>query len=329
MLPLKLSIEGLYSYQKKQTIDFTALTEAGLFGIFGAVGSGKSSVLEAIGFVLYGETERLNSRDKRAYNMLNLKSLKAEIDFEFLNYEERKFKYTASWGRNKQKFEDVSTITRSAYEWLDNKWIPLTSVDATEIIGLSYDNFRRTIIIPQGKFKEFLDLKGKDRSDMMKEIFHLQKFDLSVKVSHLQAANKSSLDQLKGALSGFETISVETILSKEEEWQIASKVLETNKEVQKKADEELAALNTLKTNFEDLENRKTVFSALNVEKPKMDALQAEITEYEKVEKVFGANLLTLSQSTTALANAKADFSITENSFKTIQETIETNENALL
>jgi hypothetical protein len=37
MLPLKLSITGLYSYQKKQTIDFEELTNAGLFGIFGAV----------------------------------------------------------------------------------------------------------------------------------------------------------------------------------------------------------------------------------------------------------------------------------------------------
>ena len=329
MLPLKLSIEGLYSYQKKQTIDFTALTEAGLFGIFGAVGSGKSSVLEAIGFVLYGETERLNSRDKRAYNMLNLKSLKAEIDFEFLNYEERKFKYTASWSRNKQKFEDVSTITRSAYEWLDNKWIPLPSVDATEIIGLSYDNFRRTIIIPQGKFKEFLDLKGKDRSDMMKEIFHLQKFDLSVKVSHLQAANKSSLDQLKGVLTGFETISQENIALKVTAYAEANEVLKAKTTILENVTAEFAALNTLKTNFEDLENKKSKFSALNVEKPKMDALQAEIKEYENIEKVFGANLLTLSQSTTALANAKAAFSTTENSYKTIHETIETNEKALL
>jgi exonuclease SbcC len=49
------------------------LTNAGLFGIF-EVGSGKSSVLEAIGFVLYGDTERLNKTDKRSYNMLNLKS---------------------------------------------------------------------------------------------------------------------------------------------------------------------------------------------------------------------------------------------------------------
>ena len=48
MLPLYLSLEGLYSYQKKQSIDFTKLTEAGLFGIFAAVGSGKSSIINLI-----------------------------------------------------------------------------------------------------------------------------------------------------------------------------------------------------------------------------------------------------------------------------------------
>ena len=65
MIPLKLTLEGIYSYQERQTIDFTALSQAGLFGIFGAVGSGKSSILEAITYALFGETERLNARDKR------------------------------------------------------------------------------------------------------------------------------------------------------------------------------------------------------------------------------------------------------------------------
>ena len=60
MLPIQLTIEGIYSYQERQTIDFTQLTDAGLFGIFGSVGSGKSSILEAITYALYGETERLN-----------------------------------------------------------------------------------------------------------------------------------------------------------------------------------------------------------------------------------------------------------------------------
>ena len=328
MLPLKLSIEGLYSYQKKQTIDFAALTEAGLFGIFGAVGSGKSSVLEAIGFVLYGETERLNKTDKRSYNMLNLKSNQASIDFEFLNYENRKFKFVANWNR-KKKFDETTPLSRAAYEMIGQVWIPLDSADAAPIIGLSYDNFRRTIIIPQGKFKEFLDLKGKDRSDMMKEIFNLHKYDLSLKVGILQSATKSNLDQLKGQLSGYEKITNETIHLKKEEHQKASEILEANKENLKKADAEFTVLNTLKTNFEELENRKAIFLKFNLRKPEIDALQAEISEYEKVEKVFGANLITLSQSNTALVNAKVDYSLTENNFKKIQETIIINEKALL
>ncbi len=82
MIPIQLTIEGLYSYQARQTIDFENLTEAGLFGIFGTVGSGKSSILEAISFALYGETERMNSKEKRAYNIMNLKSDKSLIEFE-------------------------------------------------------------------------------------------------------------------------------------------------------------------------------------------------------------------------------------------------------
>jgi exonuclease SbcC len=110
MLPLLLNIKGVYSYQKKQTINFQELTDAGLFGVFGAVGSGKSTILEAIGFVLYNQTERLDARDKRAYNMLNLKSNEAEIEFEFLNYQERKFKFCAEWSRKLTRYDEVSTV---------------------------------------------------------------------------------------------------------------------------------------------------------------------------------------------------------------------------
>jgi exonuclease SbcC len=49
--------------------------------------------------VLFYDTERLNKTDKRSYNMLNLKSDKANIEFEFLNFEERKFKFVADWKR--------------------------------------------------------------------------------------------------------------------------------------------------------------------------------------------------------------------------------------
>ena len=93
MVPLYLTIEGLYSYREKQEIDFSRLTQAQLFGIFGSTGSGKSSILEAISYALYGQSERLNQRDNRGYNMMNLKSNRLFIDFEFLVHED-KYKFT-------------------------------------------------------------------------------------------------------------------------------------------------------------------------------------------------------------------------------------------
>ena len=80
MIPVKLEIEGLYSYQEKAVIDFARLTEGKLFGIFGQVGSGKSALLEAITFALYGETERMGSVGRK-YNMMNLRSDKLFIRF--------------------------------------------------------------------------------------------------------------------------------------------------------------------------------------------------------------------------------------------------------
>jgi exonuclease SbcC len=48
--------------------------------------------------------------------MLNLKSDKANIEFEFLNFEERKFKFVTDWKR-KKRFEETTSIERLAYEW--------------------------------------------------------------------------------------------------------------------------------------------------------------------------------------------------------------------
>ncbi|MCB0299358.1 MAG: AAA family ATPase, partial [Calditrichaeota bacterium] len=55
MIPLSLTLRGMYSYRSDQTIDFTKLTESQLFCIFGPVGSGKSTILEAITYVIYSK----------------------------------------------------------------------------------------------------------------------------------------------------------------------------------------------------------------------------------------------------------------------------------
>ena len=127
MIPIKLTIQGLYSYQNKQTIDFTRLTAAGLFGIFGPVGSGKSAILEAITFALYGRTDRLNlSGDNRNYNMMNLKSSELLIDFIFeAGGEQALFRSIVRGKRNSKRFEEVRALERSFYKKIGDEWEPV------------------------------------------------------------------------------------------------------------------------------------------------------------------------------------------------------------
>lgn len=317
MIPIQLTVEGLYSYRERQTIDFRNLTEAGLFGIFGAVGSGKSSVLEAISFALYGETERLNMRDKRAYNMMNLKSNTSYIEFDFINYENKLFRATRDFRRNSKKFEDVKPYSVVFYENIDGKWIPLDHSNAEQIIGLSYSNFKRTIIIPQGQFKEFLELGAADRTNMMKEIFSLQRYDLQNNVSVLNARNRSELDQLEGQLKGFEEINEEKIQLQKNLLEEEQKKLAQANEKFEKVSQVYQQLKNLKTDFESLKQNREKFNTLSEQKPQMDALEAQSELYERTFRTFNP-LITeknrLSKSVVEKGNEK------ERQIKAVQET---------
>ncbi|UZT96974.1 SMC family ATPase [Chryseobacterium fluminis] len=286
MIPVQLTIEGLYSYRERQIIDFKNLTGAGLFGIFGSVGSGKSSILEAISFALYGETERLNMRDKRAYNMMNLKSNVSYIEFDFMNFENKVFRATRDFRRNSKKFEDVKPSSVTFYEQKNHQWIPLEHSDAEKIIGLNYANFKRTIIIPQGQFKEFLELGATERTTMMKEIFNLQRFDLQNNVASLNVKNRSELDQLDGQLKGFEEITEEQISAQKEVLKIEQHSFSDARERFKKISDRFQQLKNLKTDFENLEQKKNRFTILSEQKKEIDILESQTDLYDRVSRIF-------------------------------------------
>lgn len=317
MIPIQLTLEGLYSYQERQKIDFENLTEAGLFGIFGSVGSGKSSILEAISFALYGETERLNARDKRAYNMMNLKSNKSYIEFDFLNYENKKFRATREFRRNSKNFEDVKTPTVTFYEWKNENWIPLEHSNAEKVIGLSYANFKRTIIIPQGQFKEFLELGATDRTNMMKEIFGLQRFDLQNNVAILNAKNRSELDQLEGQLKGFEEINEEQISAQKEHLKIEQQKFEEVQKVFRETEQKYVKLKTLKEDFELLHRKRSDFEKLTQKKSEIDILETKTEIYDKVFRIFTP---LISENNKLLKEISEQQSNKEQQFKIMQET---------
>ncbi|OFX43743.1 MAG: hypothetical protein A2W95_02155 [Bacteroidetes bacterium GWA2_40_14] len=282
MIPIRLTIQGLYSYQEKQTIDFTKLTSAGIFGIFGSVGSGKSSILEAITFALYGETERLNQKgDDRNYNMMNLKSEELLIEFVFktgLPFNE--YMALVKGRRNSKRFDEVKTLERTAYRKIQEGWGPILVEQLEEIIGLTYENFKRTIIIPQGKFQEFLQLTAAKRSEMMKELFHLQKYELSDEVGLLEKNNDAHMNQLMGMIQGLSEVTEELIQQKRSELSEQSKQLHELKVQLESMQQKSQEMSQLKTLHERMAHLESVLKNLETKKPEMEVLAKNLAEYE-------------------------------------------------
>ncbi len=281
MTPKTLTIQGLYSYQERQTIDFSRLTSAHLFGIFGAVGSGKSSILEAITFAIYGETDRLNARDGRNYNMMNLKSSELLIEFDFeTGKEQTRYRAVVKGRRNSKKFDDVKALDRSAYRFHSGEWIPIEVGSLPEIIGLSYENFKRTIIIPQGQFQEFLQLGNKDRTQMMKELFGLEKFELYYKVVSLESKNNAQKQHLEGQLQQLGTVDSEQVTVfqqkladlKKEIGTLNHKIIETQKQE--------AELKQLAEQFTRKAETTRKLDQLHSQLPDIEQLEKKIADFE-------------------------------------------------
>ncbi len=283
MIPRYLKIKGLYSYQKEQEINFEPLTDASLFGIFGAVGSGKSSILEAITFALYGDTERLNrSGDDRTYNMMNLRSDELLIDFECIAGKNgEKYRFTVRGKRNSKNFKEVKTFERRAYIWLDETWVPLSENETTEdIIGLSYDNFRRTIIIPQGRFQEFIELKDAERTRMMKELFQLEKYDLSRNVGILSKKNDLEISGVEGQLLGLGTVTPEMITEEEEKRRLlGQQIVLTQNELNVQTEQE-NEFQKLKLAFEKVQLLQNQLTSLEARLGEMNLREETLRVFE-------------------------------------------------
>ncbi len=279
MIPVRLDIQGLYSYREKQTIDFTKLTDAGRFGIFGAVGSGKSSILEAILLALYGSTERLSDRGEKN-SMLNLQSDQVLLNFEFNAGKNNAKTYLARYSakRNSKNFEDVKPAEHTFYEKVNGEWVPVTEA-AEQIVGMKKEHFKQTVIIPQGKFREFIDLTPGPRAEMMKELFGLERFDLSRKTGSLLKTVREEKIRLDTQLSSLEHFTQEILSVKE--IQLA--------ELQKQTTEAFAKLQAAETEIRKKETQRAKHQQLlkfRVEKTELLGLKPEIESKRKLHSEF-------------------------------------------
>ena len=324
MIPVKLTIQGLYSYQERQIIDFERLTSSHIFGIFGAVGSGKSSVLEAITFALYGKTDRLNlSGDNRNYNMMNLKSSELLIDFEFESGKEQTaYRAIVKGKRNSKKFDDVKTLERTALRFENKNWIPVEPEVLEKVIGLSYDNFKRTIIIPQGQFQEFLQLGNKDRTQMMKELFGLEKFELYGKTVALENANNEKIQNLQGQLLQLgetEPCKIEELETTLKQLAEELEILEKNIE---KGQKNITEWKQVKELTEKLESAGKVLTQLLEKEPEINLLEIQLQQYERCVLSFKSDIEAWKASGNRAATKSAQIKSDENRLAEIQKLLQ-------
>jgi len=224
MKPRKLKIKGLNSFKEEQVIDFERLTEKGFFGIFGPTGCGKSSILDAITYALYGKITRDNT------GFINVSEESMEITYEFevgLGKERKIYVVDRAAKKDPKKGGYKSTVTRLSERIEDNLTIladKKSEVDSyiTQIVGLTMEDFTRAVVLPQGKFSEFLKTAPSDRRDMLERIFALYKYGrgLGDKIKSASRENKEKLSVLSGKLSQYEGVSEEALLKLKEELEV-------------------------------------------------------------------------------------------------------------
>ncbi|AWK51129.1 chromosome segregation protein SMC [Clostridium beijerinckii] len=265
MKPIKLKIKGLNSFIEEQTIDFDKLTDRGFFGIFGPTGSGKSTILDGITLALYGNVSRKSSN----YINTNCDRLNVNFEFQISGAEikryaiDREFKRKKDGTINSGKCKIVD-ITNLEDEEVLADGVKTINKKVEEIIGLNLEDFTRTVVLPQGKFSEFLKLEGKDRRDMLERLFNLQQYgdNLSRKLNSKISKEKTDNNVLIGQLSGYDHISEDKLKEKEEIFEGINNNLEILK----------SELEIIEKNYNQNEE--------------IWKLQLELLEYKDKEKIF-------------------------------------------
>ena len=206
MKPRHLEFCGINSFSRKAVIDFDKLLAGGLFGIFGDTGSGKTTVLDSIVFALYGKIDR--TRGGAGSDIINYGSDKAQVlfDFEIETAQGRKIYRVEREIKRKNSLQSVVLYELSAGRIIAlSDGVKNTNPKIQEIIGLSFDDFKKCIALPQGEFAQFVKSERADRLKLIARLFDLERYGdaLNGRIKDRYAEARSDYDLAEGELRSY------------------------------------------------------------------------------------------------------------------------------
>ena len=199
MKPVKLIISAFGPYANKQELDFRELNGRNIFVITGPTGSGKTTIFDAISYALYGEASgesRENDSLRSHFADVDTETF-VELDFEFRG---EIYKITRSPKQKKRKARGEGfTEKDSEAELILPNGKVITKVKAVnekieEILGITKEQFKQIVMLPQGEFKKLLLANSIEREEIFRKIFNTYSFE---KIQSLlkEKANKLSKER--------------------------------------------------------------------------------------------------------------------------------------
>lgn len=217
-----LRIVGIGPFAGEHTVDFSAFEDSGLFLLDGPTGAGKSTLIDAITFALYGDVARTKDASKdrlRSNHISDSDPSEADLVFEVATgiYRVTRTPAYTPAGKKSQR-NSKSTLTRVVEDpdapdgWRTVE--PIASgprdvgYEIPAIVGLDKDQFLQTIVLPQGKFSQFLNATSDAREQILRDIFDTQIYvDFTKALVDAAASSKRGIEERRvAAIGAFERV---------------------------------------------------------------------------------------------------------------------------
>nr|WP_107103023.1 SMC family ATPase [Wenjunlia vitaminophila] len=182
----RLVISGFGPFAGTETVDFDALAEAGLFLVHGATGAGKTSVLDAVCFALYGKVP--GARQGSALRSDHASpSVPTEVVLDFTVRGRRlevtrRAPYRRTTSRGGSTTVSGQTLLREWRAGPPPGWTAISSshqevgAELELLLGMSREQFCQVVLLPQGDFAKFLRGDAKDRARLLGQLFDTGRF---------------------------------------------------------------------------------------------------------------------------------------------------------
>ncbi|PVG83953.1 SMC family ATPase [Nocardioides gansuensis] len=182
----RLEITAFGPFSERVVVDFDALSGAGLFLLSGPTGAGKTSVLDAVCFALYGDVPGDRAVAKRLRCDRSPEGVAPRVVLE-ATLSGRRFLLDRSPAWERPKRRGTGTTTQQAHvvvsERIEGEWVPLsTRIDETghlvsRLLGMTLTQFCQVAMLPQGRFQAFLRARSEERHALLQQIFRTARFD--------------------------------------------------------------------------------------------------------------------------------------------------------